>query len=289
MRLITKKLPADHNLFLFGDVHTGSLMMYQKGWDLLVEMMRSPFDGVPSSGNFGIDHGDVLEGIMIDDKRYDFETVRGRPTSQIKEVIRLRRPIADKLITILDGNHPAHLKRYGNITREICEELDVPYGTWTCKISVVSGYRRNLIYKHFCTHGRKTITSTADDPKRRRANMELILKRNLKFKAGDCALMSMGHTHKLLVCEPDSELYLVDNGVDIKQRYTKAGQTEDYIHPDHRWFINTGSFLRLYADDVVDNVVSGYAEQFAYDPVELGFVVVKVRDCKIEGVEKVII
>lgn len=283
MRLLTCKLPLDHNLFLFGDVHTGTILVYQKGWEKLVDMMCSSYDGVPASGNFGVDHGDQIEAITIDDPRYDPSVSKNFVLKQIEDAVDMRRPIASKLLTMLDGNHTTHLKNFGNIVELMCEKLDVPYGTWTAKISVVSGYRREMLYKHFCTHGRKSITSTADNPKRRRSNMELILQRQLKFKAGDCALMSKGHTHKLLVCEPDRELFLVDNGAHVKQQYTKAGQTEDYIHPDHRWYVNTGSFMRLYGEGV-----SGYAEQFEYDPIELGFVVVKVRDGLIKGVEKVI-
>lgn len=112
--------------------------------------------------------------------------------------------------------------------------------------------------------------------------MELILKRHLKHKFGDCLLMSMGHTHKLLICSPNPELYLTDDGSQITQKYTRSDKADGYIHPDHRWYINTGSFLKLYGDGV-----SGYAERAGYDPVELGFIVVMVRDRKIVDVRKV--
>ena len=136
------------------------------------------------------------------------------------------------------------------------------------------------MYKIYATHGFKNITSAAYDPKRRRVNMQLILKRHLKFKAGDCAVMVKGHTHKLMVCKPESELFLVDDGSRIKQKYTRWGQSEEYIHPDARWYGNTGSFLKLHGKDI-----SGYAEIMEYDPVELGFLVLVVRKGKIEILE----
>ena len=57
-----------------------------------------------------------------------------------------------------------------------------------------------------------------------------------------------------------------------------------YIHPDHRWYCNTGSFLRLYGMGI-----SSYAEIGEYDPVELGFCVARVRDRIIQGIDKVVL
>ena len=35
--------------------------------------------------------------------------------------------------------------------------------------------------------------------------------------------------------------------------------------------------------------VSGYAERFGYDPIELGFVIVRVRDKQIVDIDKIVI
>lgn len=289
MRLIRKALPADHNLFLFGDDHEGSIMRHDSGWAQLVDMMTSEYDGIPASANFGIDHGDIIEAIMVDDPRYDGLTTQGNILRQIQGAIKHRMPIRDKLLCILDGNHPNKLWRFGNITEEICRNLGVEYGTWSARITVAYGDNGPVQYKHFCTHGaRGVINSVADDPKRRKANMELSLKRSLMHKAGDCLIMSMGHTHKLLCCDPEPQLYLTDNGAELQQRYTGPRKKTGYIHPDYRYYFNTGSFYRLYADSE-DGPISGYAEIAGYDPTELGFWVVKVRDCEIVGREKVVV
>jgi len=173
------------------------------------------------------------------------------------------------------------LWRFGNLTKEVCDNLDVPYGTYTAKVTI-QGRNNRLMYKLFVTHGSKTIRSYADDPKRRYANEKLTLKRQLKFKAGDCAVMVKGHAHKLLVCEPETELYLTDDGKAIQQGYTSWGQREPYIHPDARWYGCSGSFLRLYLPGM-----SGYAEIGEYDPMELGFLVLRVRDRQIQALEPV--
>ena len=115
-----------------------------------------------------------------------------------------------------------------------------------------------------------------------KSNMELSLKRSLKFKAGDCAVMTKGHTHRILVADPIKELYLTDDGERIRGHYTGWGQAESYIHPDARWYGNTGSFLKLYGIGH-----SGYAEIFEYDPMEIGFLVLKIRDKKIISLDPV--
>lgn len=280
MRLITVQLEANHNIFFFGDLHDGSVLSSGSGWNKLIEMMNSEYDGC--SNNYGVDGGDMIEAIAVDDPRFSPEKLKEPlPLVQIDMAIEKRKPIKDKLLAILMGNHERKVWRFGDITAKVCKELGVEYGTYTVKITV-KGADGKLMYKVYETHGLRNITSTADDPLRRQVNMKLILKRQLKFKAGDCAVMIKHHTHKLLVCKPESDLYLTDDGKKIKQNYTSWGQNESYIHPDARWYGNAGSFLKLFGKDI-----SGYAEIFEYDPVELGFLVLKVRNKRIVSLDPV--
>jgi hypothetical protein len=280
MKLITTHLPDDHNIFLFGDAHHDSPVSSDSGWETLCDMMHSEYDGCKN--NYGAEGGDDIEAISPDDKRYRAELMNTKlPLLQMRHAIEVRQSIKSMMLYKLQGNHEEARWAFGDIMADMCKSLDVPYGTSTTKLSVTDK-RGNLMYKIFDTHGHKPITSTADDPKRRKVNMQLILKRHLKFKAGDCAVMIKHHTHKLLVCKPESELYLTDDGKNIKQGYTSWGQSESYIHPDARWYGNAGSFMKLYGDGM-----SGYAERAEYDPVELGFLVLKVREKKIVGLEPV--
>lgn len=288
MKILKHNIQDDCNLFCYGDEHTGSIMHHEEGWEQLVDMLHSSYDGLHPNRNWAIDHGDVIEGILLDDKRYDGITTQGNIFLEIKNAIKVRKSIRKKIVVILDGNHPRKLWRFSGIpnkgiTENICEELNVPYGTWTSKIWYVDKKDR-LLFKHYLTHGKLSINSTADDPHRRKTNMELILKRHLKFKAGDCVLMSKGHTHKLLICKPESTLYMTDDGSRIKQNYTSSDHTADNIHPDHRWYLNTGSFYKLFG-----NNFSGYGEIAEFDPLELGFLIVKVRNRIIVGVDKIVL
>lgn len=287
---LTKKIIYnDFNLFEAGDEHEGSTMFHREGWDMMVDMLHSSYDGLPANRNYLELHGDGMEAIAIDDKRYNPNVTNPNILLLMQSCIDRYKKVASKTNVCLDSNHWRKLWKWTGdpdkgVAHFICHEAGIPYGTYSCRIKYVDGKNR-LIFKHYMTHGTKTITSTADDPKRRKANRELTLKRHLKFKAGDCVLQSKGHTHQLLICEPDSELYLTE-GSDgkLKQAYTESAHTDPFINMDHRWYLNTGSFRKTLGDGFSD-----YAEIAEYDPTELGFLIVKVRNRKIAGVDKIVL
>ena len=286
MEILSFNMPMNWNLFLFGDDHIGATLRYKRGWQQLVDMMHSKYDGLPENCNYGVHHGDIVEAILIDDKRYsEAETEEKTAFAQSKASIQALGMIKSKLLCVLDGNHPNRLlEKHGDITKHVCEEIDVAYGTYTAR-TTYNDKKGKCQFKHFATHGNGSITSQADDPERRRMGMKLALKKKLKMKSGDTLLNSMGHTHKLIRLEPSNELYLADDGGEIKQHYTGAPNgASGYIHPDYKFYCNTGSFLKLYGEGF-----SGYAERAGYDPLELGFIVCRVRDGQPVKLDKVVL
>ena len=287
MKTIRKEMPLDFNLFLFGDDHEGSRLRYDKGFVQLVRMMNSEYMGLPASRNYGLDHGDITEAIMIDDKRYDgFSTKQGAVLQEISMAKKHREPIKKKLICIMEGNHPEKLWRFGPITQDVCEHLKVEYGTWQ---AIIQYYNRGrLLFSHYATHGYGSINSKIPSPRDRENSMLRSLMRLMMRKTGNCILSSMGHTHKLLICSPVHELYITPdkNGKKDKtqQHYTEADQMADFIPFDERYYVNTGSFYRTFGEGF-----SGYAERAGYDPVELGFAVAMVRKGKLIKVEKIVV
>jgi hypothetical protein len=282
MDIFQQTAPNNFNLFLFGDRHDGSILYHKKGWNKLCNMMNSEYCGV--SRNFGVDHGDFMESIMIDDVRYDPDTCSNPiPMEQLDNAEIDYEPIADKIVAMCEGNHPWKLWRFGRLTQMLCSRLGVNYGTWSCKIEWVDKKGKPL-FKSFHTHGSKGINSYAGDKIRIEANMKEMLKRHLKNKMGDCVLMAKGHTHKLLIQEPTPKLYITNKGKEMVQNYSSPDHTANFIPEDDRFYVNTGSFLKLYGDGV-----SGYAEKFEYDPIELGFAVAKIRDRKITEIDKVVV
>ena len=281
MELVNRNVPMNFNLFLIGDDHEGTVFRHKLGWESMIDKVLSEYEGIKPRHNLVVDHGDVLEGILIDDPRYDFDTVEGNLLQQMERCVYNRKDIKDQIVVIIDGNHPHRLRKFGNITEDICKRLDVPYGTFQCKIAYNN--RGSNLFKQFGGHGWGTNNPKADVPaQRRRTNMELHLKAGLFRKAADVLIMSMGHTHKLLYCKPEPELYLMDDGEELIAKYTKPEKTTGYIHKDFRHYFNTGSFLKLYGE----MGISGYGEMAGYDPIENGYWVVMIRNGAISGVNK---
>ena len=243
-------------------------------------------DYIKSGENrYWVHMGDWIEAIKTDDPRYDADTTQqSTPLKQAQDAIDIFRPIADRGICGLLGNHELKLHRYGNLSKLICEGIGIPYGTYASR--VVFKADKKDIFKAFLWHGptKGQISSNAKDWEQRQANMRAALKMKLKYKMSDCAIMLMGHVHKLIVVEPTKQLFIRDGKDGVRHDYLSGKQTGDYIDPDLRWYGATGAFLKLYHDGV-----SGYAEIAGYDPVELGCLKIVIQGGIIREIEKVII
>ncbi len=281
MQLLDAQIKPDSNIFLMGDTHDGAALFDRDGWDTFVEMLNSPYDGV--TDNYYVDHGDAIEGILVDDKRYGIEeTTESRTLNQMDAAIARRKPIASKCLCMLTGNHEFKLQRFGNISERMARELGVPYGTFSAKLT----YRNNgkILFKHYCTHGFGTMQHMAGDEEQRVANMRVKLKRLLRFKSSDCFLNSMGHTHRLLTRPPLLKLHIIDDGRKLRQVYDKPPdgfKQGDILHEDMRWYVNTGCMLKTLGIGI-----SSYSERAGYDPNILGFAVAVVRGGKLVNVRE---
>jgi predicted phosphodiesterase len=281
VQLFKQNFKPDFDLYLLSDTHIGSVNTHYDGIKKAVDEIAN------NKKAHAIILGDLFEGICVDDHRFDPGTADLgliTPDLQAKKWMELFDPIKKKIIYINDGNHDYKLSKTFNIVKNlICEQMGIPYGTYSSKLTVcdTTGKAR---FKVFTTHGYRSVSSSADDPIRRKANMRLSLKLLLSRKAGDCLVMACGHTHKLLVSRPVHDLYLTDNGKTVKQHYMGSGMGVggDFIHPDHRYYCNTGSFLRLYTLGS-----SGYAERFGYDPVELGYIKICVRNYQVVSADEI--
>jgi hypothetical protein len=224
--------------------------------------------------------GDLLEAFWLDDPRYDIETTKDPPLKQKNQMKDKLSCIQSKIDTMLMGNHCRKLlNKVGNIMEDLCNDLKIQYGTYTAKIEFSDGY------KFYITHGSRPINSISPDPIRRQAYMEFILKRHLEDKAGDCVVMAKGHAHKLLVSSPLPQLYLTTKKGKIRKNYTKPGSGKDpFIPPENRYYCCTGSFLR---SQMVG--VSTYSEMAEYAPIEIGYILIEIRDKKVANVKKVVV
>jgi hypothetical protein len=282
MELLNAKVPANCDIVLHGDSHDGSKACHRNGIEQVLDfVMEKP-------NRFFVHMGDETESITVDDnRRYNSEISDiPIPLQQSRAVVAQYKRASKRCLAWLNGNHNDHLRRFGNLTRDIvCHDLGVPYGTYTAKLKLWDN--RGQIVKMFLWHGpgRGSIQSRAKDWEQQQANMLASLKRYLVHKASDCLIMAHGHVHKLLLCPPANRLLLYDDGDKVKQCYMGAGAgTDAYIEPDRRWYVCTGSFLRMYLRGV-----DTYAEMGGYDPVQLGYVVVEIRDRIVSNVRAVVV
>ena len=276
MQLIAADIPSNCDLVLMGDDHEGSKLKHQLGVEKCLDfVMAERYRRL-------IHMGDAMEAVQIDDKRYMENTQDdAHPRNQEDAVKKQYKRVSKRTVTRLLGNHCLKLWRHGNYVEKICAEHGIPYGGYACNITFSD--KHGLMFKGHFRHGiRGTLTSNAKDDGQRIANLKASFKMKMQDFAGDCVLMAAGCTHRLLVIPPVKKLYITDDGLELKQHYLKAGTNEDYIEPDRRWFINTGTLRKGLGIGFID-----YAELGGYPPLPLGYAVVEIRDRKIANVREV--
>ena len=196
-------LGSDFNLFLAGDDHRGNAFRYHEGVEMMLGMLHQDWNGVKK--NFLVHHGDITESIFWNDFRYDQDSHAFRDTifKQVQDVVQEYRKHKKKILLIMDGNHgnTARLRPIGNPNIEICNQLQLPFGTYAAVVT----YRHNthVLFRHLVGHGWGHISSRVKPYKRAKANQEIQLRAGLEHKASNCMLMSMGHVHRLVTYSPD--------------------------------------------------------------------------------------
>lgn len=279
MELISHKVSDNHKIYLLGDIHKGVLTHHDTGFEKVIDKINKEKD------SYVIIMGDLVEGRPLNHKYFDMDIADPKmllPENQYEAFKEIIRPIKNKIITILEGNHDRGLSRlYGNKVKTICKELKIPFGTFS-SIVTLRDKKNKQRYKIYVTHGAGRISSTAGDIIRKEGYMKEAIKRKLKNKASDCIGMFMGHTHKLMVAEPMRRLYMVSDDKKLHQVYSKRHGRSIIIPEDDRWYGNTGSFMKALVKGV-----STYSEQAMYDPVEMGYILVHGKGDDIENVETI--
>lgn len=282
MELITGQVKSNCDIYQISDSHEGNTLVNYSAIREVVDEIASRDDAYCIFG------GDEIEAITVDDYRYNPETNTDPiPLQQCKSVIKTFKSIKDKILLWLYGNHPMRLWRFGNLTKDvILHELEIShvYGGFASKLTLVDENKKPL-FKIFATHGRRAIWSYAGDPKMQTQNKLRMLRRQLEAMAGDALVMQKSHAHQLLVSEPEKQLYLIDDGKKIHQRYTASSETgREYIPPYLRWYVCTGSFLKTFGVGTI-----GYAEALELPPAEIGYTVMEIRDRQLVNIRKVVV
>ncbi len=268
---------------LAGDFHKGAANCHHDLVDELIQDMKN--------GLFLINTGDNLEAITPNDKRYAHASVdiqRGlmTPQAQANHLVDIFKPVRKQIISWGEGNHEAKLWNIASFGQEIAADLGCAYGGYNYIVQFY--YKNRRMFNFFISHGHGRLPKGAKDPIQRKANRKAHLKRKLEATGfADCIVMAMGHTHQLLIVEPtiDEATNLATTQTKIKREKRHiTNQRAKYIPPERRWYVNTGSFLKLYMPP--GSKAFSYAEIMMLDPADLGWAVVDVQKGRVEKVEE---
>lgn len=276
LELFTVKMPSSFNLYQLGDGHEGTIAQARTSLLNGIKLIKNDPIG------YAVHVGDECEGRAIDDPRYDSDVnTTPVPFRQAEQVIEDFSPIKKKIIVWLEGNHNLYAKKYVHITKHICRELDIPFGTWSSKVNYTD--RKGASYfKAFYVHGAQMsgpTRSRAGTPSRRSFNESESLKNLLYPACDDVLYYGCGHYHRQILYSPEmgKELLLRDDGREIKQEWSQVGDG-----PDTKFYACSGAFVKQFIIGA-----STYAERNLYRPVDIGMIKTVVKNGVIKEVVKI--
>lgn len=172
----------------------------------------------------------------------------------LDELINILRPIKDKIIGTIRGNHYWQFSDETNSEQYLCKALGIPYLgiLGVVRILTPSGKEVHLFAHHHGGGGGATVGGDAN----------ALLKQE---SAWDADIYLAGHTHKRLAFKlPTMSI---------------TSELHPQIVENSKVFARTGAFLKgfLLDNPTVDRAhFPSYAEERAYRPTDLGWVEIKV-------------
>lgn len=246
-RVIPYKRSDYYRLYLFGDIHIGTIHCAEgEVRKKVAEILEDPFAE-------WVGMGDYSECITPSDKRWDpnnevipeWVEKDNISTCLQKRVVELLEPIKHKCVGLLYGNHENSIRQrnHDNIHKNICDELGVKDLGYSCfvhfKFRRRSSKEAHLV-KGMFTHGTGSARTEG-------GRINYLVRTMSSF---DANIYGYGHTHGMQLYSPDT-LGTSDNMV-IKAK-GKLGAL-------------TGCWFRTYTQG---NIAS-YGEIKVYSPTRIG-------------------
>jgi len=196
---------------------------------------------------YAIGMGDLLDAIVITDRRFDPSEKDTNLDTQIVKIRNILEPIKNKIICLLTGNHEytIYSRGYGNPIQRLCRELGIKYAGYSAFIKLhvePKTHKKDLvIYAHHGWAAGRQTGATVN-------NIE-----NLS-KHYEADVFLLGHSHKL---SATSQVKIGWGG------------------PKKNLFVNTGSFLET---STIGS--TSYSERRGYPPLKLGVAKIRWRPFK---------
>jgi len=244
------------NIYPIGDIHGGSIECAENDIRRMVEVIKKDRFG------YWVGMGDMLDCILKSDKRFDIEGLApwvkkdNIITTQKKWAVNLLKPIAHKCIAFLEGNHETTIHTYHDedVTRNLCDDLHVPYGGYSCFIALKFNRANTNSVRQYTFHAFHGTGASQTEGARVMRLMRLV-------NDIQADIYLMGHLHCVATYTPD-RLLLVNGR--IKSRQLIA--------------VMTGSWLKTYAQPKQGQQLNAsYGERKGYKPSRIGCPIIHIR------------
>ncbi len=255
-QIINYRHGGEVRVYPIGDIHFGSIHCDEDAIEREIELIRKDKDG------YIIGMGDYADSILKNDPRFDIE---GLPEwlkkgnimeSERERVVKLFKPVQKKVITLLTGNHEEelHIRFQDDITRNICKDLVVPYGGYSCFLALKferSGSNDHHTVIIHAWHGAGAAQTEG-------ARLMRLVRLVNDIQAD---IYLMGHLHAMTQHTPDRLVFW--NG---KVKSIRLAATI------------TGSWLKAYTQpEKNQELPPSYAEKKGYKPSRIGTPIIHIR------------
>jgi len=248
MEVIERTVIVPHGgyikLYPIGDIHASSIHCAE-------DKIESKINSIRQERNaYIIGMGDLVDSIIKDDPRFDMGGLAkwvepdNIVESQREWIVRLLKPVKNKIICLLSGNHEENIhKRYqDDIMGNICKDLGVPWGGYSCFIDLNCTRKGSNESHHFTIHAFHGAGAAVTEGARL-----MRLKRLIDSVEADIFLM--GHLHTMTSYLPE-----------------KLALRNHKIKNIHKVAVTTGSWLKSYTQ----GAITSYGELKGYPPSQLG-------------------
>jgi ABC-type oligopeptide transport system ATPase subunit len=249
-------------LYVCGDWHVGARGCDHASLERTIRHIEKDTDG------YVILMGDLAECINKKDRRHDSNAIHPRFKDDLNNLIgnqerycrKLLQPLAkeNRILALLQGNHERafELKDDYSMSRNLCEDLDVPYGGYSCVLAWNfrlnhAGGRRIIIHAHHGAGGGRT----------RGSKLNKLEAQEQVIEGADIYLRAHAH-HKI-----------TDRDTAVGVGFESTGKPK--LKERKIVLAACGSFLKT-----LEEGVSGYSEVAEYKPVDLGAVYVEINPFK---------
>jgi hypothetical protein len=246
-----KQSSSKKNLYALGDIHCGTIHCVEDEVKAKVAEISKDKDGL------WIGMGDYGEFITPRDKRWDGSQKAiaewlepdNIARNQTDWIVKLFKPIKDKCVGLLYGNHEESMRRFNhdNVHQNICDDLGVKNLGYSCFIRLF--FRRensneSHLIKGCFTHGSGAAITEG-------AKINRLIRWML---ANDAHLYGYGHMHDIIT---KTKPYLALNDKSFGQSSIIARESVGAV---------TGSWFRTYTQ----GITASYGEIKSFPPTTIG-------------------